>query len=388
MTILGDAPGGPPSRSLAEARGPEVDVVRPDEAGYHAPRMSLDPPIEALLAAVLRESAPAVAVDVATDASHFDRALGRFAACLRLRVVLAGPGREDSRYRELLLDTLPAGTPDQLRASTAIVQALAQRLGVPVHSPGPAAPRWIGLQGPSPAREWHFTWQRILWREDGSEEAASGECSVHADCGDRAVADVTRELSRSLAPPYRLMLASRELGPLASGSRLRGYPPQLPPVGTLRGWAVEGLTLADILGRIADVSPLDRMIALESAYYVDLHDLAPVSAFLAGKLSEAALAAAVHPVLERTRGQWSLPGRLLETHAQGRSIGPVLHEYRDKYGLGVIHMIVAMREAFPMSLMAAKSLVDTACSGTRDAELDAELQAVLAALEPRHRPPG
>ena len=65
-----------------------------------------------------------------------------------------------------------------------------------------------------------------------------------------------------------------------------------------------------------------------------------------------------------------------------------LHEFRDKYGLGVIHMIVAMREAFPMSLMAAKSLVDTACSGTRDAELDAELQAVLAALEPPRRPPG
>ena len=386
MTLRGDAPGGPPSRSLAEARGPEVDVVRPDEAGYHAPRMSPDPLIEALLAAVLRESAPAVVVDVATDASHFDRALGRFAACLRLRVVLAGPGREDSRYRELLLAPLPAGTPDRLRASTAIVQALAQRLGVPVHSPvplAPAAPRWIGLQGPSPAREWHFTWQRILWREDGSEEAASGECSVHADCGDRAEADVTRELSRSLAPPYRLMLKSRELGPLASGSRSRAYPRQLPPVGTLRGWAVEGLALAEILGRLAEVSPLDRLTALESAYYVDLHDLAPVSAFLAGKLSEAALAAAVHPVLERTRGQWSLPGRLLETHAQGRSIGPVLHEYRDKYSLGVIHMIVAMREAFPMSLMAAKSLVDTACSGTRDAELDAELKAVLAALEPR-----
>ncbi len=349
--------------------------------------MNPDETIEALLRQTRYEAAPAVVVDVKLETNRFDRALGRACNCLRVKVIFAAPGPADSRYRERYLDKLPGATPDEVSASMVIVRALAERLGVPVHPPGesppePGAPSWLALQGPSPAREWSFMWRVIVWREDGSEVALSGERSVTADNGEKAVAAMGRHIAGQRSPPYRLMLESAELGPQAENEHPRGYPGALPLANTLRAWAVEGRSLAAMLGALAEAppGPLDRMVALGHAFCVDLRELAPVSAFLANTLSETALEAAVRPVLERTRGQWSLPVRLLEAHAQGRSVGPVLHHFRDRFGLGVLYLIKGMREAFDMSLMSAKSLVDMACSGDRDEELDAAMQAVVASI--------
>lgn len=343
-----------------------------------------DQAIVALLHAARRAPAPALVVEATLD-QHFERTRGRWCGCLRIRLVLAAPGYMDSRYRDLYLDTLPGEGEAELRASLASVRGLAQRLAIDVHPPGEpvsGGPRWIDLQGPPPVRSWRFRWRTLAWREDGSEVAAEGECSVDADRGERAVQAVGRELRAGLTPPYRLTLESAELGPVNEPEHSRAYPGGLPPMNTLRGWALEGGSIAAVLRGIADTpaTPLDRMVALAEAFCLDLRELAPVCITLAGALTDAGLDAALAPALARTRGQWSLPIRLQETLARGRSIGPVLHEYRRQHGLGVLHLIKAMREAFALSLMTAKTLVDIACSGERDDELDAALVAVVAAI--------
>lgn len=347
------------------------------------------PTIEALRGKALAQRGPVVVVDVMMD-SRFDRARGRFCGCLRVAVVLAAAGHRDSRYREAYLDTLPGEGPDEVIAALAVVRGLAERLGVAVHPSGPPVPgepRWIGLQGPPPMRSWRFGWRTIAWCEQGSEVHESGEIHVDAESGDSALTAVERVFAARLARPYRVTLDSAELGPLAERSYARAYPETSPPVNTLRAWAVERGSLAAVLRRLAETpsTALDRMVAIEAAFCVDLRALAPVAMVLAGAMADAALDAALGPALERTYGQWSLPIRLLEAHAQGRSIAPVLHEFHARHGLGGVALVRAMREAFGLSLMSTKRLVDMVCSGVRGDELDAAVQAVVASVRAGER---
>jgi len=344
-----------------------------------------EPTIAALHSKALEKREPVVVVDVMLD-SHFDRARGRYCGCLRVAVVLAAASFKDSRYSEAYLDTLPGEGPEELGASLAVVRGLAARLGVAVHPSGRdpvvGEPRWIGLQGPPPGRSWRFGWHTSVWRDDGSEVRESGETRVDAECGDSALAAVNRMIAARLAPPYRVTLESAELGPIGERWYSRDYPQGLPPVSTLRGWAVEGRSIAGVLRGLASTSStaLERMIALEEAFYVDLRALAPVAMFLAGTMSDGALDGALGPALERTRGRWSLPGRLLAVHAEGGSIGPVLHEFHERHGVGVMALIMAMREAFGLSLMSTKQLVGMVCSGERGEVLDAAVRAAVASV--------
>lgn len=334
--------------------------------------------IVALLHKARGAPAPALVVEVRSD-QRFDRARGRWCGCLRIWLMLAAPGYSDSRTRDFYLDTLPGEGEDELRASLAIVQGLAQRLELGVHPPG--GPRWIDLQGPPPVRSWRFRWRTLTWREDGSAFAADGQCSVDADRGEQAVRAVGQVLRADLTPPYRLTIESVELGSVNEPEYSRAYPGSLPPMNTLRGWALGRGSVAAVLREVADrpATPLDRMVALAEAFCLDLRELAPVCTYLAGALTDEELDAALGPALARTHGQWSLPIRLQEALAQGRSVGPLLHEYHDRHGLGVLHLIKAMREAFALSLMTAKMLVDITCSGDRNGELDAALAAAVAA---------
>lgn len=342
--------------------------------------LSQDEASAALLHKVQQARHSPVVVEVSTF-NRYDRERGRWCDHLRVVVVLAAPGREDSRYSELFLDTLPAEGPEEREGSLAVVRGVAARLGVRVHLDGtPAAARWLDLQGPPPTRAWHFRWCTIEWREDGSEVHESGERRVDAERGNLAADAVERAFRERLTPPFRLTLESDELGPLAERRHSRAYPRTLPPVSALRAWAVQGRSPAALLRGLDPATALDRMLGFEEAFCVDLRALAPVHAWLAGAMTDEELDAALAPALARTRGLWSLPVRLLEAHAQGRSLGPVLHEFHDRHGLGVMLLIKAMREAFEMSLMTAKTLVDIICSGERQDELDAAVTAVVAAI--------
>ena len=348
----------------------------------------LDPDdhLASILRRALAAGAPAVALDVHAGTQGYVAAYGGYRPCVHIELVLAVPSDVDSRYRVDYLGSLPAATAEEVAASREQVSELAARLGAAVHPPGGtprthAEPSWLALQPPAPERPWRVVWSSLVWSDDGAEHCDAGERVVVATTGKLAKTVVEQELVRRLAPPFRCKVECPETGPAHEQAHEAGYPDTVPAVDTLRAQALAGRSPAVLLGELAieaaASTPLERMVALARAFELDLRDLGPVSAFCSGRLTAEALDAVVGPWVERSRPRWSLPLLLRRARAEGRSIARLLHEGYDEHQLGVIHLIMAMREAFGLSLMAAKTLVDTACPGDRDDELDRLLAAEL-----------
>lgn len=347
---------------------------------------SPDDTFSSLLARARRFGPSLVAIDVRASSGSYEPELGRQRARLVVRAVLALPGDDDSRYRMEDLDRLVAEDPAAARAAMEIARRLAGELGVALHPSGPEPPKsdepsWIELQGPSPERQWTATWTTVAWRPDGTEIHATGEGPASGRTGRLALADAQARHIGRVVPPFSCSIGLKEVGRPSSAYHMQSYPNAAPPLRTLREQALEGRPLSAILGALAaegaGLGALDCMVALEHAFKIDLEHLAPVSAFLAGAIDGPALDAALAGELRRMRPQWSMPSALLDAYTGGASIGPVLHRfYKD---VSAIYLVVGIREAFGLSLMTAKVLMDTACSGERDAELDAMLaEAVLA----------
>jgi hypothetical protein len=347
---------------------------------------SADPTLSALLARARSFGATVVAIDVRASFGSYEAEFGRCRAGLVLSAALAQPGEDDSRYRIAYLDRLVAENTDAARVGMDIARRLAGALGATLHPSGPEPPRrgdpeWLAQQGPSPEREWTAVWRSVAWRADGTEVHASGEGPAAGSTGRLAMRDAMARHIGSVVPPFRYELGLKELGRGSRSYHEAAYPVGAPPMRKLREQAQEGLPLSAILSALAveapALSPLDRMIAVEHAFKIDLEALGPGSAFAAGAVEGAALDAALEGKLWQMQPQWSMPGALLDAYTSGQSVGPVLHAfYRD---VSAIYLIMGVREAFGLSLGSAKMLVDTACSGTQDAELDAMLAEAVAA---------
>jgi hypothetical protein len=339
--------------------------------------------LESLEARARAFVAPIALVEVREATSGYDADLGRPRAALAVSVVLAAPGDEDSRYRVEYLAHLDAGDP-----GLEIARRLADRLGVPLYPDSPAmqaavAPRWLAQQGPSPERAWPMAWRTTVWRPDGTTADAEQAHTVLAASGREAHRRAYVELSRGLAPPFAYTVTALDIGRPSTSYHQAGPPAGAPSKDTLRVWALDGRPLAAVLRGMTveapSLTPLDVMVALEHAFLVDLCELGPAGAFCRGVLGDAELEAALGSVVAARKPRWSLPHALLLAHTQGESIGPVLHRsYRDVGG--VIPLIVGMRDAFGLSLMAAKAMVDTACDGRHDRELDAMLDRAVRAI--------
>ncbi len=344
--------------------------------------------------------AEVVAVDVRAGATSHDPELGRRRDVLAVSVVLAAPSDEDSRYRveevgRLLADDAAAATAGMVKA-----RRLAELLGAALHpdsvEPPPRdAPGWLAKQGPSPARSWPVAWSRKVWRPEGTNHDERGECLVEAASANKARHGASLEVIRGLEPPFKFTLTCRDTGAPSSTYYVADYPAAAPPRDSLRRLAREGRPLSALLrGMLAEspaLTPLDRMVAVEHAFLVDIDALAPVGAFCRGELSDGELDLALGPTIAASKPRWSCPLALREAHANGQSMGPVLRAHHREVG-GTIQLILAIRDAFGLSLGAAKSLVGTACDGLHDDEitssLDAELRAIAAGKSGGHRAMG
>ncbi len=347
---------------------------------------SADDTFSSLLARARGLGAPVVAIDVRASSGSYEPEFGRCRDGLVVRAALAQPGDEDSRYRIEFLDRLVAEDPEAARAGMETAQRLADELGAALHPSGPEPPKsgdpeWLELQGPSPEREWTAVWTTVAWRPDGTEVHGGGEGAAVGRTGRLGRADALSRYLRHIVPPFRYELGLKELGRPQSSYYEAPYPAAAPRIRTLREQVVGGQSLSAILSALAvgapGLGPLGWMIALEHAFKIELGHLGPVSAFAAGAIDGAALDAAIEGRIRLMRPQWSLPSALLDAYTGGASIGPVLHAFhRD---VGAIYLVMGIREAFGVSLMSAKMLMDTACSGERDAELDAMLVEAVAA---------
>jgi hypothetical protein len=340
-----------------------------------------------LLARARRFGPAVVAIDVRASSGSYEPEFGRMRARLVVRAVLAAPGEDDSRYRIEQLDRPVAEDPVAARAVMEIAGRLASELGATLHPAGPEPPKggdpeWLSLQGPSPEREWAATWTSVVWRQDGSEVHATGEGVAVGRTGQLALDDARRRHLGHVAPPFCVVLRLKEMPERPSNlHHPASYPAGAPPIERLRAWAREGQPASALLGALGAEAPglgtLESMVALQHAFKLDLKELREVSAFAKGSLDAAALDAALAGRIAQTRPQWSMPHALLDAYTGGASIGPVLHAYYKD--VSAIYLIVGIREAFGLPLGTAKILMDTACSGTREAELDRLLVEAMAA---------
>mgnify|MGYP000952891306 CR=1 FL=1 len=326
-------------------------------------------------------------VDVRGGATSHDPDLGRRRDMLAISVVLSMPSDSDGRYRLEEVGRLFADSPEVARASMVKAHELAERLDVTLHPESAEPPTadvrgWIAQQGPPPARSWVMQWSTKVWRPDGTTAHEQGEQTVEAESGNLAHYAASREIVRNLAPPFFCTIASKELGRPGGTYYMASYPASLPAKDTFRALARAGRPLSAILrGMLAEsagLTPLDRMVALEHVFLIELDALAPVGAFCRGELSDSELDRAMEPVITDRKPRWSCPLALREAHAKGQSVGPVLHaHYRE---LGVLQLIIAMRDAFDLSLLAAKAFVGTACDGKHDDDLVIMLDGAVRAI--------
>lgn len=344
--------------------------------------------LDSLKSRALAFGAAPVVIEIRAATSGYDAALGRYRAALAVSVGLAVPGDEDSRYRVEHVAHLDADGPAATRSAVEIARLLADGLGVPVYPSAPemptdGTPRWLEQQGPSPERTWPVTWRTTVWDADGTTTYAEHETTVLAASGREALHRAHVQLSKGLAAPFECTLNVLDLDRPSTSYNQADPAASAPFRHTLRAWALDGRPLAGIVHAMRveapSLSPLEIMIALEHAFLVDLRDLTAAGAFCRGELDEGDLEAALGSVVAAQKPRWSLPLALLRAHANGQSIGPVLHQHYREVG-GTIPLIMALRDAFGLSLMAAKSLADTACDGQQDEALSVMLHRAVRAI--------
>jgi hypothetical protein len=341
---------------------------------------SPDDTLSSLLGRARKLGAPIVAIDVRASSGSYEPEFGRSRAGFVVQAALAQPGEDDSRYRIEFLTRLVVEDPAAAHAAMEIARRLAAELGAVLHPTGLEPPKsgdpeWLEQQGPSPEREWTAVWTTVAWRPDGTEIHGSGEGPASGRTGRLAREDALKRQIGRIVPPFRYEIGLKELGRPSSSYYEAPYPAAAPPIRKLREPVLAGQPLSAVLSALSveapALTPLDRMVALEHAFKLDLTRLAPVSAFASGATDAKALDAALAGAIQQMRPQWSMPSALVEAYTRGASIGPVLHAYYKD--VGAIYLVMGIREAFGLSLRSAKMLMDTACSGTQDAELDAML---------------
>jgi hypothetical protein len=394
MAIVSSCPGTARSCSAALAAAFDAAAFRFQGLAAAPPpwqprAMSASDDLAPLVERVLAHQAPVAAIDVRASTTGYDRDVGRCRARLEIRAVLARPGDDDSRYDMKDVEQVLAEEPGAAQRAMDLARRLAESVGAALHPASGDPPQegdesWLELQDPPPNRTWKVAWRSVAWDESGAEKHASGETSVVADRGNYAFYEAQTELGRRFKEPFHLWVKVTDIGQESSCYHMASYPKEAPAKDTLRAWAAEGRSPSAILRAVAaespGLSPLDRMLMLEAAFDVGLTKLAPLSAFCAGRLSDADLDAAIGPALQGKRPVWTLPLALKLAHAAGKSIGPVLHEFYPTAG-GMIGLIIGVREAFDLSLSAAKTLVDTACDGEHHDEVAVMLDAVVRAKQ-------
>lgn len=342
--------------------------------------------IDTLSEGVLARGVPLAAIDVLAGTTGYEPRLGRSRRRLEIRAVFAAPGDDDSRYDVRALALIVADEPSRAAEVMALARALAVRFDVPLHPasgepPSVGATEWVASQGPPPERAWRTTFRTVTWGADGTEAHASGALTVRADRGSRAIYVARLDVIRGLVTPFRYWIDVADTGRQGSCYHMAAYPDAAPSKDTLRSWGAEGRSPAAILRALAAAapasSPLERMVALEAAFGLELADLGPVSAFCTGRASDEAVDSALAQKLASTRPTWLLPLELRRAHAAGASVASVLHAFYPQVGL--IRLMIGMRDAFDLGLAAAKTLVDTACDVGRDEEVTIMLDAVVAA---------
>jgi hypothetical protein len=345
--------------------------------------LQLEEQYETLRSKLLAFEAPLVALEVRRSSHYVEQ---REVETLIVTIALARPGPDDSRYRLQELTRIELPAPYDGRPWMQMAGRIANEFHIALH-PDSAEPlprdglRWLPLQGDPPVVTWTCEWETVVWTQDGKQVHRAGDGQCTGCSGKKALEDGLRRYTTHSDTPsmHRIRIVESET---TSNAHWGGtYPSLAVPMDVVRDWALAGQPPSMIVMTLRQQEPrlsiLDCMVVLEQAFCIGLKRLASVSDFLAGTLSDDQLDAELAEPWQSTRAQWSLPAALRKAHAHGHSIGPVLHASYAVLGSSLL-LAQGLRQAFGLSLRDVKNLVDTACSGQRDAQLDAELAAAIA----------
>jgi hypothetical protein len=310
------------------------------------------------------QNLPVVAIQLRPGHSDYSKTLGRWQESRWLDAVLSVPGWTDSRYTrhplKRLLDPDPAET-------DALAAALARALHAPLHTAHSDEDDWIVLQPPAPEIPWSIPWSATRWREDGLSDTHTGTETVHAASGSAASAHAGQRALARLSPDGHAQVRLQTA--LVLGTRTHpthhevsaALPAGAPAVERLRAQARGGALPSALLQGLPDATPLELMIVLSQAFSLSLAELAPVGAWRRQELSAAQMDPVIAARIQDHELRWGLGWLLRGVWRRAEPMRPAMLAYRDQ-GVGPLQMIVALREAFGLSLRHGKELVGMCCS--------------------------
>jgi len=239
--------------------------------------------------------------------------------------------------------------------------------------------------------EFEVTWEAVVTQDDGTDVNHAGTERVRGGTPRDACWAVQRRVIDRFEGAQRPVTARAFIGaPGSDASTAWGstqvYPAGVPDPETIRMWRRGARTPAQILGAIRDeaatLAPLSYMLVFERSFAVARGELREIAGWCRGEMDDGGLDAALAPRIDAMRSRWNRPFALREARRAGSSVAALINEERQR-GEGTIYLILSLREAFPGLSLRDAITVASGAGYAPDAQLDAELEAALAALAER-----
>lgn len=315
---------------------------------------------------------PVVAIELRNGHSTYDKTVGRWRDRMNLAAVLAVPGWSDSRYTRRHLVTHFADEPG--------VAQHARKLAAACRVPR-VEEDWIAQQPPPPEIDWTVTWTCRRWLPDGRHSTPSGTETARGASGqaasEAAAQAVGERLSRDgsgIAIVQTSLSLSSRIHCLTHRAGLSA--PQ--DVLTLRRAARGGSRPSTMMRSMPGESPLAVMVAFSEAFSLSLESLEPLGALRRGERDAAAIDEALMTCIQDTEHRWGLAWLLEGVAYRREPMRKAMLAYKVR-GVGAIAMILALREAFSVSLPEGKELISMCCSSyTTDAAFEERFAEIIA----------
>ena len=265
-------------------------------------------------------------------------------------------------------------------AVNAVVTAFAAEAGVPVHTAERDEHGWIASQAAGPALEWAVRWEATRWRSDGLRFAHEGTDICTARSGTEANKETGPRVAARLNGSDRGLVRLRTSLTIADETRRAWHntpmerAPGLPATRELHRLARGGARPSEMFQPQPDTTPLDLMWALSDSFNLSLDEVAPIGAWRRGELAAAQADPALSALIQSREHKWGLGWLLAGAWYRKDPMRKTMLAYKDR-GVGVIEMILGLREAFRFRLPHGKEIVNMCCSSHyTDAEFEARFR--------------
>jgi hypothetical protein len=339
---------------------------------------------------------PLLTIELQWGDGTFDKAADCWRYGLELCAIVAAPGWQDSRYRSVVLATVPANDQAERSAAMVLAETVAGRLAVPCHTPDLSPDgeesgrtrfsRWIARQGEPPMVDFHVWWEAEYWLDDGVTQTATGVEVAGGRCGTDAHAAAVRALQARLGSDdgpvqVRCSIPALPRDPLPSWNSSQPRRHLDVTVEETRDLRRANATPTQIARSLLHRAPgegepttMAVMWAMHEAFELPLPELAMIGAWRAGGLSHADVDAAIGPRLDARQPRWDLAHQIRHAHRVRHDVVAVLRTALRQHGTIVVVQNLRAACDLTMGLRIAVDIVSAVGEGD-DARAIAYLEA-------------